>query len=99
ERYFKLGKRIVETPQVKIGGGKGEMRPGVFGVGPDRLQGRALDNRHGGCRVLPTHMTAKGMAYRKHGKRLGIIRVDGDRLLEQPLSQEIVLAGHAPEVR
>src|SRR5215471_8425222 len=75
------------------------MRPRILGIGADRLSCCALDDRHARRCILPAHVTGEHPTDCKHGKRLGIVRVDGDRLLEQALSLEIVLAGDAPEVR
>src|SRR5262249_43330560 len=75
------------------------MRPRTPRGGPDRLPCRAVDDRDGCRRILPAHVTGERPTDGKHGKRLGIVRVDGDRLLEQALRLEIVLAGDAPEVR
>ena len=75
------------------------MRPRVLAVGPDRRYCGTLRHGRSGGRILPTHARTERMADRKHSERLGIIRIDRDGLLEQPLSHEIVLAGHAPVMR
>ena len=75
------------------------MRPGVFAVGPDRGQRRALGQRHHRRHIRPTHMGAERLAGGEHAKRLAVVRIDGGRLLEQGLRHQIVLTRHAPEMR
>src|SRR5438105_587443 len=84
---------------VPIGTGQREMRPGVLAVGPDSRQRVAFGLRPDGCHILPSHARAEQMADRKQGERLGIIWINGDRLIEQSLRREVVLTGNAPVMR
>jgi hypothetical protein len=75
------------------------MRPRVFAVGLNRRQSRAFGDRNSGWHIFPTHMRAEGVTDGEDGKRLGVVGINGDCLLEQRLSLKIVFAGHAPVMR
>src|SRR3954453_12173505 len=75
------------------------MCPGIFTIGSERCQCRSFGGRHRGLSVEPAHMETEGITRGKHSKRLTIIWVDGDRLLQQCLRDNIVLSGHSPVMR
>src|SRR5215471_21028046 len=75
------------------------MRPRIFAVSLDSRQSGALGDRNSRRHILPTHVRAEGVTDSKDGKCLGVVGIDGDSLLKQFLSLEIVFAGHAPIMR
>ncbi len=97
KRDLQFGQRILEASSEQIGRTQCVMRPGIFAVGQDRSLRRTLGQRHH-RRIRPTHVCAEGLAGGKHAERLAVIRINGNRLLEQRLRNQPVLARHAPEM-
>ena len=74
------------------------MRPRVLAVGADGDEASVLGELRSSSCILPAHMRAEDTAECQHGERPGVVGIDRDRLLEQFLCREIVLAAHAPVV-
>ena len=99
QRRLEFGQRILVTSDVHIGGRQRKMRPGILVVGTQRCLGHAMGYRHGDLAVLPTHLGIESMADGEDTERPAVIRVDGNRFIEQRLGDDIVPRGQPPEVR
>jgi len=83
EREVVLRYRIVKTAIEQIDTAQRIVSPGIFAIRTDCGECGSLGYRHSRGHLLPTHMSAKGVASRKNAQSLAIVRIDADCFLQK----------------